>query len=73
MWQAWLSLDRKQLLRDPIFFMAILLPLLLMLFIAKGLPWFESVAPFSITPHIPYLLSIFLLLKFDTISLHVDN
>jgi len=71
MWRAWLSLDRKQLLRDPIFFMAILLPLLLMLLIAKGLPWFESVAPFSITPHIPYLLSIFLLLTPITVGMMV--
>jgi fluoroquinolone transport system permease protein len=71
MWRAWLSLDRRQLLRDPILLIAVILPLLLILFVAKGLPWLELVTPFSITPHIPYLLSIFLLLTPITVGMMV--
>jgi fluoroquinolone transport system permease protein len=71
MWRAWLSLDRRQLLRDPILLMAVILPLFLMVFVGKGLPWLELVTPFSITPHIPYLLSIFLLLTPITVGMMV--
>ncbi|EZP75204.1 putative ABC transporter [Parageobacillus genomosp. 1] len=69
MWHAWLSLDRRQLLRDPILLMAGILPLSFMLVIAKGLPWLELVTPFAITPHLPYLFSIFLLITPITVGM----
>jgi fluoroquinolone transport system permease protein len=69
MWRAWLSLDRRQLLRDPILLMAVILPLSFMLVIAKGLPWLESVIPFAITPHLPYLFGIFLLMTPITVGM----
>lgn len=69
MWHAWLSLDRRQLLRDPILLMAGILPLSFMLVIAKGLPWLEYVTPFAITPHLPYLFSIFLLMTPITVGM----
>jgi fluoroquinolone transport system permease protein len=69
MWRAWLSLDRRQLLRDPILLMAVFLPLSFMLVVVKGLPWLESVTPFPITPHLPYLFSIFLLMTPITVGM----
>lgn len=69
MWRAWLSLDRKQFVRDPVLFISVVVPICLMLTVAKGVPLFEKITSFPISPHLPYLLSIFLLMTPITIGM----
>ncbi|EMI11471.1 hypothetical protein [Anoxybacillus gonensis] len=69
MWRAWLSLDRKQFVRDPVLFISVVLPIGFMFTVAKGVPLFEKITAFSIYPHLPYLLSIFLLMTPITLGM----
>ncbi|MCL6586872.1 MAG: ABC transporter permease [Anoxybacillus sp.] len=71
MWHAWLSLNRKQLLRDPVLFISVVVPICLMLTVAKGVPLLEKITSFPISPHLPYLLSIFLLMTPITIGMMI--